>query len=63
MNKKAMIEKKVYKKVTIIMILLLVMAAVLPVFRMTAVQAVEKTGNLVQLQIRGKRITKKTYRM
>ena len=52
-----MIEKKVYKKVTIIMILLLVMAAVLPVFHMTAVQAVEKTGNLVQLQIGGKRIT------
>lgn len=63
MNKKAMIEKKVYKKVTIIMILLLVMAAVLPVFHMTAVQAVEKTGNLVQLQIGRKRITKKTYRM
>lgn len=57
MNKNAMIEKKVYKKVTIIMILLLVMAAVLPVFHMTAVQAVEKTGNLVQLQIGGKRIT------
>lgn len=63
MNKKAMGRRRIYARITAVMMAVLLIITASPAFRITAVQAEEKAKDLVQLRIDGKKITKKTYRM
>lgn len=63
MNKKMMSEKRFYKTIAIVMMVVLVITTVLPALPVTTVRAAGKTKSPVQLQIGRKKVTKKTYRM
>lgn len=55
--------RKVYQKVTMFTVFVMLVMTILPNGKMTAVSAAEKTKQPVQLRIGRKKITKKTYRM
>lgn len=63
MNKKEVAEKRFCRKIAAAMTAVLMAVMLLPAFPMDTVRAAGNIKNSLQLQISGKKVTKKTYRM